>query len=56
MPLNNRQIKAFKPEAKPYKKYDSDGLFMPINPNGSKYAARLIITCLNNLFGYYQSS
>ena len=37
MPLNDRQIKAFKPESKPYKKYDSDGLFMLINPNGSKY-------------------
>ena len=37
MPLNDRQIKAFKPKAKPYKKYDSDGLFMLIHPNGSKY-------------------
>ena len=37
MPLNDRQIKAFKPDIKARKKHDADGLYMLINPNGSKY-------------------
>lgn len=34
--LTNVAIKAFKPAAKPYKKSDGGGLFLLIQPNGSK--------------------
>lgn len=36
MPLTDSAIKAAKPAAKPYKLSDSQGLYLLINPNGSK--------------------
>lgn len=36
MPLSNTAILALKPKAKAYKAYDQDGLFLTINPSGSK--------------------
>lgn len=35
--LSDTRIRAAKPKAKPYKLYDTDGLFLIINPNGSKW-------------------
>src|SRR5688572_28471280 len=35
--LSDTRIRAAKPKARPYKLYDSDGLFLIINPNGSKW-------------------
>lgn len=35
--LSDTRIRSAKPKAKPYKLYDSDGLFLIINPNGSKW-------------------
>lgn len=37
MKLSHTQINSFKPEKKPYKKPDGNGLIMIINPNGSKW-------------------
>lgn len=37
MPLNDKQIKAFKPDVKPYKKTDGEGMYLLIQPNGGKY-------------------
>lgn len=37
MPLNDINCKNAKPKEKPYKKADSNGLFLNIMPNGSKY-------------------
>lgn len=37
MPLTNVKIQASKPKDKPYKLSDSNGLFLLINPNGSRY-------------------
>lgn len=37
MPLTELQVKHAKPAEKPFKIYDSDGLFLLVNPNGSKY-------------------
>lgn len=36
MPLSDTKIKALKPQDKPYKEYDEKGLYLLINPNGSK--------------------
>ncbi len=35
--LNDAQIRAAKPAARPFKLYDQDGLFVHVQPNGSKY-------------------
>lgn len=35
--LSDTKIRAAKPRQKPYKLFDSDGLFLIINPNGSKW-------------------
>jgi len=37
MPLNNMLIRTAKPLDKAYKLSDEKGLFLLINPNGSKY-------------------
>lgn len=37
MHLNETKIKAAKPQEKPYKLVDGDGLFLLVQPNGSKY-------------------
>lgn len=37
MPLTDIQIKHFKPNTKAYKKSDEKGLFIMVNPSGSKY-------------------
>jgi hypothetical protein len=37
MPLTDTAIKAAKPREKPYKLSDSKGLYLLVNPNGSKY-------------------
>ncbi len=37
MKLNHTLLNSFKPEKKPYKKTDGNGLVMIINPNGSKW-------------------
>ena len=37
MPLTNTACKNAKPRKNPYKMGDSDGLYMLVNPNGSKY-------------------
>lgn len=36
MPLTDTAIKAAKPQEKPHKRADEKGLFLLINPNGSK--------------------
>lgn len=36
MPLNDKKIQAAKPQAKPYKMYDGDGLFLYISTTGTK--------------------
>jgi len=36
MPLTDAKIKALKPKAKPYKVADFDGLYLLVNPTGSK--------------------
>jgi integrase len=36
MSLSDTKIKALKPGAKPYKEYDEKGLYLLVNPNGSK--------------------
>lgn len=36
MPLSDAAIRALKPGEKPYKTYDRDGLFVLVNPGGSK--------------------
>lgn len=36
MPLTDTQIKKLKPESKPYKKTDSEGLYVWVTPKGSK--------------------
>jgi len=36
MPLTDRTIKNAKPKAKPYKLYDTEGMYLLINPGGSK--------------------
>ncbi|HEY2781087.1 MAG TPA: integrase arm-type DNA-binding domain-containing protein [Steroidobacteraceae bacterium] len=36
MPLSDRQIRAFKPKPKVYKESDGDGMYMRIEPSGSK--------------------
>jgi integrase len=36
MSLNVQEIKSFRPESKPYKRYDSGGLYLLVKPNGSK--------------------
>jgi integrase len=36
MPLNISQVQSFRPKDKPYKKSDGRGLYLLINPNGSK--------------------
>jgi integrase len=35
--LSDTKIRGSKPRAKPYKLYDADGLFVIVNPNGSKW-------------------
>ena len=37
MPLTDTAIRNAKPQSKPYKLADGDGMFLLINPNGSKY-------------------
>ncbi len=37
MSLTDKAIRAFQPNARPYKKSDGKGLFLLIHPNGSKY-------------------
>lgn len=37
MPLNARQVETSKPKEKIYKLFDGGGLYLQINPNGSKY-------------------
>lgn len=37
MALTDLQIRGFRPELKPYKKYDGERLFILVNANGSKY-------------------
>ena len=37
MLLTNKKVKAAKPTSKPYKMADERGLFLLVNPNGSKY-------------------
>ena len=37
MKLNARQIANTKPQEKPYKLADGGGLFLLVNPNGSRY-------------------
>lgn len=37
MPLTDTACRSFKPKEKPYKKADSNGLYLEIMPNGSKY-------------------
>ena len=37
MPLNDLIIRNAKPLAKPYKLTDEKGLFLLVNPNGSRY-------------------
>jgi len=32
-----RELNSYKPKAKAYKKYDSGGLFLQVNPSGSRY-------------------
>jgi hypothetical protein len=36
MPLSDLRIRKLKPKEKPYKKGDFDGLYIMINPTGSK--------------------
>lgn len=36
MSLNVQEIKGFLPQSKPYKRYDSGGLYLLVKPNGSK--------------------
>ena len=36
MPLKDLEIKAAKPEKKPFKKADGKGLYIEVFPNGSK--------------------
>src|SRR5688572_31077824 len=35
--LSDTKIRSSKPRVKPYKIYDTDGLFLIINPNGSRW-------------------
>ena len=35
--LTDRELKGLKPESKPYKKYDGDGLFITVTPAGGKH-------------------
>jgi Arm DNA-binding domain len=35
--LSDTRIRSAKPKAKPYKLYDSAGLFLIVNPDGSKW-------------------
>lgn len=37
MPINDLQCRSAKPLEKPYKMHDSDGLYLKVMPNGSKY-------------------
>lgn len=37
MPLNARQVETAKPRDKAYKLADGGGLYLMVNPNGSKY-------------------
>lgn len=37
MPLNARQVETAKPRDKAYKLADGGGLYLQVNPNGSKY-------------------
>jgi len=37
MTLNDRAIRNYRPEDRPYKKYDAGGLYIIVNPNGSKW-------------------
>ena len=36
MPISDAKIRTAKPTEKSYKMYDSRGLFIQVNPNGSK--------------------
>lgn len=35
--LTDTAVKNFKPEEEPYSRYDEDGLYVIVNPNGSKW-------------------
>lgn len=37
MKLSDTKIRALKPRAKPYKKYDQDGLYLIVTPDGAKW-------------------
>src|SRR3974390_797452 len=37
MSLTDRTIRGLEPKAKTYRKWDEDGLFIEVRPNGSKY-------------------
>jgi len=37
MALNNTQVKNAKPDSRPYKLADGEGMFLLVNPNGGKY-------------------
>lgn len=37
MLLNDVKVRNAKPQAKPYKLSDGDGMFLYVHPNGSKY-------------------
>jgi hypothetical protein len=45
MPLTDVAIRKAAPKAKPYKLADGGGLYLLINPNGSKWLFRIAI-CL----------
>lgn len=36
MPLKDLEIRALKPQARPYKRTDERGLYLEVRPNGSK--------------------
>ena len=42
IPITETDIRALKPEAKPYKRADGDGLNLKVNPDGSKLCGWLI--------------
>jgi len=55
MSLNDTKIRHLKPLVKPFKVSDAHGLYLLVNPNGSRrwshhHAARLLASITNHIF------
>ena len=59
MPLSEPQVRSAKPRSKPYKLFDSGGLYVLVNPSGSKlWRMRFVVDGKEKVlaFGAYRRS